>query len=419
MAYGQYRASVGSICFVLLLMLGQQAAADSPRVVPPLQSRAVSPAELKKLTNFTNTVLLTLYVPTLPRWRNFSQVVEETHFFFANSTLPAHRRVHIVRGDCSSFPLFKRQYGLRAFPTMYLYPAGLTNAAYFRVPFEDYNTTAQVLIDTVHNSVLRTETDLPYLPFTGDVHAAITAMEERDLHISLRRMARVKELQLAAIAAAEAAANASASTNGTAPPELNSTLPPVSSEVEVAATPTAVPLSVTEAEAAAAVATPVLEDVGSPRSLASASATLDVAPDGTVAPDAPLGPGSGPSEAQGSGNATAAGTPLPLDTPLDMSPDAVAAREVQALILDSKAQFEPYVQQASHVVQELRIQLQKAEFYLQVLEAVKLEGSGVIAKWLNPRSHRLIDEHSTLDLAQRETLLLEVGVLNHFVSQRF
>jgi hypothetical protein len=54
-----------------------------------------------------------------------------------------------------------------------------------------------------------------------------------------------------------------------------------------------------------------------------------------------------------------------------------------------------------------------------VLEAVKLEGSGVIAKWLNPRSHRLIDEHSTLDLAQRETLLLEVGVLNHFVSQRF
>ncbi len=33
------------------------------------------------------------------------QVVEETHFFFANSTAPVARNVHIVRGDCTAFPV--------------------------------------------------------------------------------------------------------------------------------------------------------------------------------------------------------------------------------------------------------------------------------------------------------------------------
>jgi hypothetical protein len=62
------------LCMGVGVGVGVGAVRDSGAVVPPLQSRAVSPAELKKLTNFTNTVLLTLYVPTLPRWRNFSQV---------------------------------------------------------------------------------------------------------------------------------------------------------------------------------------------------------------------------------------------------------------------------------------------------------------------------------------------------------
>lgn len=429
---------------VLMLCIGSQyAAADSVRAAPPLASRSVSPADLKKLTNFTNTVLLTLYIPSLPRWKNFSQVVEETHFFFANSTAPVARNVHIVRGDCTAFPTFKRTFGLRAFPSLVLYPSGMASSAYFRIPFEDDNTTAHTLIDTVLDYVHRTETQLPFLSsFSTHVHAAISQLDDRDLAISIRRRELIKELELAQLAADEAARNATA--NGTA--DSNATmatqeagassgsvaLPEASSAaspdpaLEPTPEPEPVPvLSLADLEGEMGGAP---DDTGSPRVVADTGApppvtAVDIAVDGSLGAARGVDNNS-TSPPDAAGNTTgASAVPAPPAAPVaevvDMSPDGIAAREVAALILESKAQFQPFVRQAALAVKELRIQLQKAEFYHKVLEAVQLEGSGIVARWLNPRLHRLIDEHNTIDPEERATLLLEVGVLNHFLAQRF
>ena len=64
-----------------------------------LNTTAVSPGTLKPYLNFNNTVLLALYVPTLPKWRNFSLVLDEVHGYFqARPEL----RVHVLRADCSA-----------------------------------------------------------------------------------------------------------------------------------------------------------------------------------------------------------------------------------------------------------------------------------------------------------------------------
>ncbi len=67
-----------------------------------LTTTAVSPVTIKNFLNFNNTVLLAMYVPTLPKWRNFSSVLEDVHEHFrAQPSL----NVHVVRADCSAFPV--------------------------------------------------------------------------------------------------------------------------------------------------------------------------------------------------------------------------------------------------------------------------------------------------------------------------
>ncbi len=69
------------------------------RATPVLTTPSVTPATLKKLTNFNNTVFVALYVPTLPRWPNFSRVLEDVHLHFQASP---QRNVHVVRADCAA-----------------------------------------------------------------------------------------------------------------------------------------------------------------------------------------------------------------------------------------------------------------------------------------------------------------------------
>jgi hypothetical protein len=76
----------------------------------------------------------------------------------------------------SGLQAFKRQYALRAFPTLLLFPAGVGVPVYFPVKFEDENTTAEVLIDVVTNSALRTDTTLADIPLQSNIHAAIMAL---------------------------------------------------------------------------------------------------------------------------------------------------------------------------------------------------------------------------------------------------
>ncbi len=80
-------------------------------------------------------------------------------------------------GRCAMGQTFKRTFGLRAFPSLVLFPSGMASSAYFRIPFEDDNTTAHTLIDTVLDYVHRTETQLPFLSsFSTNVHAAISQL---------------------------------------------------------------------------------------------------------------------------------------------------------------------------------------------------------------------------------------------------
>ena len=51
--------------------------------------------------------------------------------------------------------ILKKRYALRAFPALVLYPAGMSTPTYFYIPFEDENTTASFLTETVHLSALR------------------------------------------------------------------------------------------------------------------------------------------------------------------------------------------------------------------------------------------------------------------------
>ncbi len=80
--------------------------------VPTPPVAYVTPATLKKLTSMNNnTVLLTLYVPHLPRWKNFSMVLDSVNSHFRQpGALPG---IQIVKGDCSANPVRARTRALR------------------------------------------------------------------------------------------------------------------------------------------------------------------------------------------------------------------------------------------------------------------------------------------------------------------
>ena len=54
-----------------------------------------------------------------------------------------------------------------------------------------------------------------------------------------------------------------------------------------------------------------------------------------------------------------------------------------------------------------------------MLNAVKEEGSGALSKMHHFRTHTLLEHHKFLPEVDRNKLLLEISVLNHFLLDRF
>lgn len=346
----------------------------------------VTPRNLSVVLSEGKTVLLVMYSPRLPKWVNhFSALISTVaeHFAFNGSN------VVVVKSNCRENPTFVRKFGIRTFPSLYLYPGGMPTAVYLPVRYHVNRT----LTDYVTELSLFSEATTPISKDASDLHAQVVQFmqiqDETDKMLAWSTGAEARAAKMKLVEEAHArkygrhrAPNATLADNST----LNGTVSGNASATEDGSA---------EASALSLVAGDAMPTP------AAATVAVDVAADGASLPDA-------------------AAAAAALNADAELSEAGKSRAEAAALLAvqrfnEDQEMIAPMVSAVNTLLLRLEMKRAKLEYYLEVLQLISTNGNQIVASRYGSTTRELLADSEFLTAERREELVMRITVLKELL----
>ena len=383
----------------------------TPPIVPPPPASLLLLSPAFYLCPGDKLVLLTLYIPGLPKWHlHFKPVLAAIGHHYYNDS-----RVAVVVADCDMYPVsgtvwrddrcscvpapltpffclffvlvqsFIRQFGVRSFPSLFFYPPNVDNAVPFPLRYLS-NATALTYVEEVERNLHVTASSVAGIE---DVHADVVSFMQAQATLDFEIMWKTGGERRRRLEAFEQRFRRTVMGEETAD----------------------------GAQGGAAV---------------NGSATLDAAADSAEQQD-----GDGATSADNSAAAHAKAKRKAADDARtkereDMDPQLLPLKELEKraetvmtgpapeVNEDKEAQLlEPIYKELQFQLNLVKLQEAKLMFYRSVLQDLQKHGSGSIARQLNKVTKELYRKSDLLPQSARDVLLMKISVLRMFTDALF